>query len=46
MKLSGDMAWPDVVEELLSFLRGAGYIIPYNCELEIKEDDDEADEED
>lgn len=46
MKMSEHTSWPDVIEELVDFLRGAGYVIPYNLEvnLEAPEEKDEQSE--
>lgn len=35
MKLPEGTPWPEVLNELVSFLRGAGYLIPYEFELNL-----------
>jgi hypothetical protein len=46
MRLNDCITWPEAIDELVCFLRGAGYIIPNELEvnLEVPEEKDEQSE--
>lgn len=46
MRLNAGTTWPDAIDQLIFFLRGAGYIIPNDLEVTLEEpskDDDNVD---